>query len=74
MTTINASQVPVKPRIADIVAAIKPGQTVIFNAARDGSFNTARCAIYRANNRLEKDEYKLSTSDNGATYEITRIS
>ena len=72
MKVTKATEVAVKPRIADIINAMKPGQSVLFNAIEFGTISTARTAVGRTNKRLGSKQYTLTTTTNGVTYTITR--
>lgn len=66
------SEIKVKPKIADFVNAIPPGESVLFNAVEYGPVQSARAAVTRANRRIGQKAYSLVTEDNGVTYVISR--
>lgn len=65
-------EIKVRPKVAEVVNHMKKGDRVLFEAARDGSLAAARSAVSRANARLAKPEYTISTADNGTTFIIER--
>lgn len=67
-----AKEIKVKPRIADIVNAMQPGDSVLFEAADFGPLQTARAAVCRANKRTKTTDYNVVTEDNGVSYIISR--
>lgn len=69
-----ANEIKVKPKIADLINAMLPGDTVLFSCIEHGPMQTARSAATRANQRLGTKEYTVTTEDNGATYLVSRAS
>lgn len=67
-----AKEIKVKPRIADVVNAMQPGDSVLFEAIDFGPLQTARAAVSRANKRTKTSDYNVVTEDNGVSYIISR--
>ena len=67
-----AKEIKVKPRIADVVNAMQPGDNVLFEAIDFGPLQSARAAVCRANKRSQTSDYNIVTEDNGVTYIISR--
>lgn len=70
---LSPEQVTIKPRLADIIKAMEPGDRVRFEAEKYGALNTARCAASRENAKLGRQEYFVSSKNNGVTYVIERV-
>lgn len=73
MAIKRASEILIRPKIADIVNMMTPGDTVVFNAVEFGEIGTARGAVSRANARAGRREWEVVTSDRGVTYRVKRL-
>lgn len=66
------SEIKVKPKLADVVNAMQPGDSVLFKAIEFGPLQSARGAVCRMNQRSGGQNYSVISSDNGVTYTISR--
>lgn len=60
-----------KVSITDTLRNIPKGKQVLFDCREAGSMSSAKAAVSRLNNAAGREEYKISTADNGATYTVT---
>ena len=66
----------------DIVRKVSPtetfrqmaiGETISLNAAKHGSFSSARSAVYRLNTIANEGKFEITTDDNGCNYTVKRV-
>lgn len=72
METKLPEEIKVKPKLAEIINHMERGDRVKFEAVKHGAMTSAKAAVSRANARLGKQEYRVSSTDNGVTYLVTR--
>lgn len=57
--------------ISDSIKAIPVGSTVVFDCRVAGPMASAKSCISRLNKQAGREEYKITTPDNGVTYHVT---
>lgn len=65
-------RIVMRPSITATLRAIAPGLSETFEAAALGMYGSASVAVCRLNKAAGRIEYEIETSDNGATYTVTR--
>ena len=61
-----------KVSITDTLRNIPEGKTVLFDCREAGPMASAKAAVSRLNTAANKEVYSITTTDNGATYSVTR--
>lgn len=56
--------------LTDSIKSIPSGVTVTFDCREAGSMASAKSAVSRLNKAAEREEYKVTSTDNGVTYEV----
>lgn len=57
--------------LTDSIKSIPVGVTVTYDCREAGSMSSAKSAISRLNKAAGREEYKITSEDNGVTYSIT---
>lgn len=57
--------------LTDSIKSIPAGMTVTYDCREAGSMASAKSAISRLNKAAGREEYKITSEDNGATYSVT---
>ena len=57
--------------LTDSIKGIPVGVTVTFDCREAGSLGSAKSAVCRLNKAAGREEYKVTSNDNGVTYSIT---
>lgn len=57
--------------LTDSIKSIPAGMTVTFDCREAGSMASAKSAISRLNKAAGREEYKITSEDNGVTYSVT---
>lgn len=60
-----------KVSLTDSIRKIPVGVTVIFDCREAGPMASAKSCVSRLNKAAGREQYKVTSSDNGATYSIT---
>lgn len=60
-----------KVSITDTLRNIPAGKTVLFDCREAGSMASAKAAVSRLNKAAGREEYKITSEDNGVTYSVT---
>lgn len=61
-----------KVSFTDTFRKIPKGKSVTFDCREVGLMSSAKAAVSRLNMLAGREEYKISTEDNGVTYTVTR--
>lgn len=56
--------------LTDSIKSIPSGVTVTFDCREVGSMASAKSAVSRLNKAAGREEYKVTSTDNGVTYEV----
>lgn len=56
--------------LTDSIKSIPSGVTVTFDCREAGSMASAKSAVSRLNKAAGCEEYKVTSTDNGVTYEV----
>lgn len=56
--------------LTDSIKSIPTGVTVTFDCREAGSMASAKSAVSRLNKAAGREEYKVTSTDNGVTYEV----
>lgn len=56
--------------LTDSIKSIPSGVTVTFDCRESGSMASAKSAVSRLNKAAGREEYKVTSTDNGVTYEV----
>ncbi|WP_280120788.1 hypothetical protein [Sangeribacter muris] len=56
--------------LTDSIKSIPSGVTVTFDCREAGSMASAKSAVSRLNKAAGREEYKVTSTDNGVTYEV----
>lgn len=56
--------------LTDSIKSIPSGVTVTFDCREAGSMASAKSAVSRRNKAAGREEYKVTSTDNGVTYEV----
>lgn len=56
--------------LTDSIKSIPSGVTVTFDCRDAGSMASAKSAVSRLNKAAGREEYKVTSTDNGVTYEV----
>ena len=62
-----------KVSVIDTFKNLPVGKSVTFDCRELGSYGTAQSAVSRLNKAAGAEAYKISTSDNGSTYSVIRL-
>ena len=57
--------------LTDSIKSIPAGMTVTFDCREAGSMASAKSVISRLNKAAGREEYKITSEDNGVTYSVT---
>lgn len=57
--------------LPDSFRAIPVGKTVTFDCREAGPMSSAKSAVSRLNTAAGREEYRISSTDNGVTYSVT---
>lgn len=57
--------------LTDTVKSIPVGETVTYDCRVAGPMASAKSCVSRLNKAAGREEYKITTSDNGVTYSVT---
>lgn len=57
--------------LTDSIKSIPAGVTVTYDCREAGSMASAKSAISRLNKAAGREEYKITSEDNGVTYSVT---
>ena len=57
--------------LTDSIKSIPAGVTVTYDCREAGSMASAKSAVSRLNKAAGREEYKVTTTDNGVTYSVT---
>ena len=57
--------------LTDSIKSIPAGVTVTYDCREAGSMASAKSAVSRLNKAAGREEYKVTSTDNGVTYSIT---
>lgn len=57
--------------LTDSIKSIPAGVSVTFDCREAGSMASAKSAVSRLNKDAGREEYKVTSTDNGATYSVT---
>ena len=56
--------------LTDSIKSIPSGVTVTFDCREAGSMASAKSAVSRLNKAAGREEYKVTSTDDGVTYEV----
>lgn len=56
--------------LTDSIKSIPAGVTATFDCREAGSMASAKSAVSRLNKAAGREEYKVTSTDNGVTYEV----
>lgn len=59
--------------LTDSIKSIPAGKTAIYDCREVGSMASAKSAVCRLNKAAGREEYKITTEDNGVTYRVSHI-
>lgn len=57
--------------LTDSIKSIPAGVTVTYDCREAGSMASAKSAVSRLNKGVGREEYKVTSTDNGVTYSVT---
>lgn len=57
--------------LTESIRNIPTGVTVTFDCREAGSMSSAKSAVCRLNKAAGREEYRISSTDNGVTYSVT---
>lgn len=57
--------------LTDSIKSIPAGVTVTYDCREAGSMASAKSAVSRLNKAAGREEYKVTSTDNGVTYSVT---
>ena len=57
--------------LTDSIKSIPVGVSVTFDCREAGSMASAKSAVSRLNKGVGREEYKVTSTDNGVTYSVT---
>lgn len=57
--------------LTDSIKSIPAGMTVTYDCREAGSMASAKSAVSRLNKAAGREEYKVTSTDNGVTYSVT---
>ena len=57
--------------LTDSIKSIPAGVSVTFDCREAGSMASAKSAVSRLNKGVGREEYKVTSTDNGVTYSVT---
>ena len=57
--------------LTDSIKSIPAGVSVTFDCREAGSMASAKSAVSRLNKAAGREEYKVTSTDNGVTYSVT---
>ena len=57
--------------LTDSIKSIPAGVTVTYDCRVAGSMASAKSAVSRLNKGVGREEYKVTSTDNGVTYSVT---
>lgn len=57
--------------ITDSIKAIPMGETATFDCREAGPMASAKSCVSRLNKAAGREEYKITSPDNGVTYQVT---
>lgn len=57
--------------LTDSIKSIPAGVTVTYDCREAGSMASAKSAVSRLNKVAGREEYKVTSTDNGVTYSVT---
>lgn len=57
--------------LTDSIKSIPAGLTVTYDCREAGSMASAKSAVSRLNKVAGREEYKVTSTDNGVTYSVT---
>ena len=57
--------------LTDSIKSIPVGVSVTFDCREAGSMASAKSAVSRLNKAAGREEYKVTSTDNGVTYSVT---
>lgn len=60
-----------KVSLTDSIKSIPAGVTVTYDCREAGSMSSAKSAVSRLNKAACREEYKVTSTDNGVTYSVT---
>lgn len=60
-----------KVALTDSIKSIPVGVTVTFDCREAGPMSSAKSCVCRLNKAAGREQYKVTSSDNGATYSVT---
>ncbi len=61
-----------RPNITATLRMMSPGISETFEASALGMYSSVSVAVCRLNKAAGRTEFEIETSDNGATYTVTR--
>lgn len=59
--------------LTDSIRSIPIGTPVTYECREAGSMASAKSAVSRLNKAAGKEKYKITSTDNGVTYTVTRL-
>ena len=57
--------------LTDSIKSVPAGVSVTFDCREAGSMASAKSAVSRLNKGVGREEYKVTSTDNGVTYSVT---
>lgn len=69
--TPKKSYLVMRISITESIKAIPAGETATFDCREAGPMSSAKSCVSRLNKMAGREEYKISTPDNGVTYQVT---
>lgn len=57
--------------LTESIKSIPVGKTATYDCREAGPMSSAKSAISRLNKAAGRDEYKITSTDNGVTYSVT---
>ena len=57
--------------LTDSIKSVPAGVSVTFDCREAGSMASAKSAVSRLNKAAGREEYKVTSTDNGVTYSVT---
>ena len=70
ITTQNPSLVT-RVSLIDSIRSIPRGKTALFHCRTAGPLTSAKSCVSRLNKAAGREEYKVTSTDNGVTYSVT---
>lgn len=73
-TGVKNSYVKMRPAVTETLMGLPKDKPVMFDCREFTELANVRVSVTRLNQRAEWEEFKVTSNDNGATYEVIRRS